>query len=101
MLTGFLLGVLLSALVYEVSFYLLYHQTPWRGAPDVWKQELFWFGVTGILAAISFYTPWFAANLRNSFWLWPGVFALSASGWFLGDLVREVVQQRTYAAGNP
>lgn len=101
MFTGFLLGVLLSALVYEISFYLLDHQTPWRGAPDAWQREVAWFGVAGILAAVCFYIPWYSANLRNSFWLWPGVFALSAAGWFLGDLLREVVVQRASTTGNP
>jgi serine/threonine-protein kinase len=95
MLTGFLLGLLLSALACETSFYLLYHQTPWRALPDFWKREVAWFGATGIVAAICFYAPWYGQNLHNSFWLWPGVFALGAAGWFLGDLVREAVLQRT------
>lgn len=99
--TGFLLGLLLSALAYEVSFYLLYHQTPWRALPDFWKREVAWFGVTGIVAAIGFYAPWYGQNLSTSFWIWPGVFALGAAGWFLGDLVRETVLHRTGGASTP
>ena len=101
MFTGFLLGLLLSALTYEVSFYLLYHQTPWRTLSDFWKREVAWFGATGIVAAIGFYAPWYGQNLSTGFWIWPGVFALGAAGWFLGDLVREAVLQRTGGASTP
>jgi len=101
MFTGFLLGLLLSALTYEIGFYLLYHQTPWRTLPDFWKREVAWFGATGIVAAICFYAPWYGQNLGTSFWIWPGVFALGAAGWFLGDLVREAVLQHTRNVNTP
>jgi serine/threonine-protein kinase len=101
MFTGFLLGLLLSALVYEISFYLLYQQASWRTQPDIWQREVVWYGVTGIVAAIGFYAPWYGQNLSNSFWIWPGVFALGAAGWFLGDLVREGVLQRMRGARTP
>ena len=99
--TGFLLGLLLSALVYEVSFHLLYQQMPWRTQPDVWQREVIWFGATGMVAAICFYAPWYGQNLSTSFWIWPGVFALGAAGWFLGDLVREAALQRTRGFSTP
>lgn len=101
MFTGFLLGLLLSALAYEISFYLLDRQASWRTQPDIWQREVVWYGVTGIVAAISFYAPWYGQNLSNSFWIWPGVFALGAAGWFLGDLAREAVLQRTRGASTP
>lgn len=101
MFTGFMLGLLLSALVYEVSFYLLYQQMPWRTQPDRWLREVLWFGATSIVAAIGFYAPWYGQNLHNSFWIWPSAFALGAAGWFLGDLVREAVLQRTGGASTP
>lgn len=101
MFTGFLLGLLLSALAYEISFYLLYQQASWRTQPDIWQREVVWYGVTGIVAAISFYAPWYGQNLSNSFWIWPGVFALGAAGWFLGDLAREAVLQRMRGASTP
>jgi serine/threonine-protein kinase len=99
--TGFLLGLLLSALVYEVGFYLLYNQTPWRGLPDFWKREIVWFGATGIVAMLCFYLPWHGGALGNSFWVWPAAFVLGAGGWFLGDLAREAILQRTNIAGGP
>lgn len=94
MFSGFLLGLLLSALVYEVSFFWLDKQTIWRNSADLWKRELMWYGVTAVIAVFCFFIAWNSRNMY-SLLMWIGAFALGVGGWFIGDAVREEVLRRT------
>jgi hypothetical protein len=62
---GFLLGVILSAVLYEISFYLLSHQTTWGQTPDRWQREVAWYAVTAIIATFCFYLPWYPPRFQS------------------------------------
>ncbi|MCO5208544.1 MAG: serine/threonine protein kinase [Caldilinea sp.] len=93
MFSEFLLGLLLSALVYEFSFYWLDKQTAWSSSGALWKREVMWYGTTTDIAAFCFFMAWNSRNLF-SLLLWIGAFALGAGGWFIGDSVRQEVLRR-------
>ncbi len=93
---GFLLGAILSAVVYEISFFLLDHQTTWSQLPDAWKREIAWYAATAVLATACFYLPWYPVRFQGSLWVWFNTALIGAAGWFLGDLVHQGMAQRLW-----
>jgi len=92
--TGFLLGTLLSALAYEVSFFLLGQLTAWRRHSDDWWREMAWYAVTAIVATAFFFVPWHTVRIDSMFMVWLGAALVGAAGWFVGDLIKEGIIQR-------
>ena len=84
------LGTAISGLAIEVGMYCL-PQVKGKAGDEAWKREIVWFGLLGVVIAISFYafSESMAYSMRPGMWLWAAV--LGALGWFLGDLVQQWV----------
>lgn len=93
---AFLLGVTLSAILYEISFHLLDHRTNWAQTPDKWQREVGWYAVTAVIATICFFLPWYLVRFQGGLWVWLNTALVGAAGWFVGDLLQQGMAQRLW-----
>ncbi len=93
--TAFLFGVVLSGLVIEGGLALLYRATKTAANPNAWRRELLVYAGVTMLANLVFYFCWRVNALTREPVLWLVAALLGALGWFLGDLIKELIEQHT------